>query len=349
MSILTRSPFIVLIDQPTQVNTKLEIFLYNGSVVPALPTYTFSKVIPTITNRETIYNITPFMREFITNIIPNSLYNAVQVRAVAEYANALVKRYANNFFLTQFTTRGFDGYSLHTEGQNFNSPVVHRTQGNYRYWYDVNNNPLADTTVRAGNITVETGVNWNVRYTNLFTGAVITVSLTNNEVVNVPCVWGANYANGNMLDILDTDGTIQATYVFRPIEECRYNPVRVDFINRYGAWQREWFFKASNETLDTQSTNFNLMSQNWNYSVSVGQKQEFNVDGRISVKINSGFVNEFFGGVIEEILLSEKILVDGLPVTRKTQSTEKFKDVNTKMINYGLEFEVANTVLNNIQ
>lgn len=349
MSILARSPYIVSINQPSQTNTKLELFIYNGSTVPTSPTYTFSKVIPSVTNTETVYNISDFLREKINNVTPSALYNLIGARTPSEYCNVLIKRYANNSFLNSFTYKAFDGYGYFSDGANPGSLSVHRMQGTYRYWYDVSNTPLTDQTVRAGNLSIETGVSWSIRYTNLSSGAITTQSLTNSTVVSAPCVWGSNYADGNKVEVLDTDGTIVATFRFIPITECRYTPIRIDFVNRYGAFQREWFFKASNSTIETQTTDFKMMSPSYNYLQTFGQSQEFNVTGRESIKVNTGFVDEFYGNVIQEILLSERVLIDGVTVKHKTKNIEKFKDVNTKMINYTMEFEFANDLINNIQ
>ena len=40
-------------------------------------------------------------------------------------------------------------------------------------------------------------------------------------------------------------------------------------------------------------------------------------------------------------MLSEKIILNDLPVTIKTKQTELFKSINTKNINYSLEFDYS--------
>jgi hypothetical protein len=47
-------------------------------------------------------------------------------------------------------------------------------------------------------------------------------------------------------------------------------------------------------------------------------------------------------------MLSEKILIDGKPAKLKTKSTELFKNINTKQINYTLEFEFNYNTINNV-
>ena len=48
------------------------------------------------------------------------------------------------------------------------------------------------------------------------------------------------------------------------------------------------------------------------------------------------------------MLLSEMIRVNGYPANLKTKSVEKFKSINTKTINYQMEFEMAYDVINSI-
>jgi len=47
-------------------------------------------------------------------------------------------------------------------------------------------------------------------------------------------------------------------------------------------------------------------------------------------------------------MLSEIIRINGLPANLKTKSVEKFKNINTKTINYSMEFDMAYDVINSI-
>ena len=64
--ILARSPFQVIIDEANQINTKVELRLWNkGGTRPTNPTYIMSEGIASVTQRETNYNISPFILEYI--------------------------------------------------------------------------------------------------------------------------------------------------------------------------------------------------------------------------------------------------------------------------------------------
>jgi len=85
------------------------------------------------------------------------------------------------------------------------------------------------------------------------------------------------------------------------------------------------------------------------YNQAKGQRQTFNTNGKSSIKVNTGWVDETWGEVLKQIMLSERILIDTYkPAKINTKSTELFKHINTKQINYSLEFEFTYDVLNSV-
>ena len=142
--------------------------------------------------------------------------------------------------------------------------------------------------------------------------------------------------------------TLYASWAFTPICEPKYTPVVIDFINKYGAWQREFFFKASKTNIAIESNDYNVMQSSSNYDVLQGQKRSFNTNGMETISVNSGYVNEDFSSNIKQLLMSERILVDNKPAICKTKSLELMKNINNHMINYSLEFEFAYNSINNV-
>jgi hypothetical protein len=142
--------------------------------------------------------------------------------------------------------------------------------------------------------------------------------------------------------------TLYASWTFTPICEPKYTPVVIDFINKYGAWQREFFFKASKTNIAIESNDYNVMQSSSNFDVLQGQKRSFNTNGMETISVNSGYVNEDFSSNIKQLLMSERILVDNKPAICKTKSLELMKNINNHMINYSLEFEFAYNSINNV-
>jgi hypothetical protein len=87
-----------------------------------------------------------------------------------------------------------------------------------------------------------------------------------------------------------------------------------------------------------------------NYDYRRGQTKPFNINGNGSIKVNTGWVTEDYFEWVQDMMLSDTILYtnDEIPVTIKTTSMQKRTSINDKNINYTLEFEFANKLINNI-
>ena len=356
-NIFARSPYLIKIKETGQSGSKVELFLSNTSFGGS-PQYTLSKLIPASNNIETLYDISPYIREYISFVIPNDLSDSAELNRINERVNVRVKRYklvGSTYTLLDTTDYiAFDGYTTYIQNYNYDLGNYGLDEGNYYYYPDVG----------AGIIRVTTLVNSAARYTNLSTGNILSIGLATGTF-DIPRVYNvySNYIYGNKVEILNPAGAVQKTYYFYPQEECKYTPVMIDFVNKYGAWQREFFFKASNETFSVENTEYNLLQadtyfQNTgvlNYNFVQGQRQTFNTNGKSSIKVNTGWVKETWSEVLKQIMLSERILIYSdptyfppKPAKINSKSTELFKHINTKQINYSLEFEFTYDVLNSV-
>lgn len=345
-NIFARSPYIVRIAQALQIGSKLEIFLspttFNGT-----PTYTLSKLIPSPLNVDTLYDISPYIREYITFLACSTGGNSAVTNPTNERVNVQLKLYTYNG--TTYTQVGqnqthiaFDGYTYYEDLYNFDLGNYGLDAGTYYY------NPISD----AGKIRITGGQTFTAKYTSFATIPAITSLSISNSTYDIPRVRTANALVGNKVEILNSALAVQRTYYFYPQDECKYTPVIIDFVNKYGAWQREFFFKASNNTFNVENTEYNLLQTaqfpTTFYSGLEGQRKVFNANGKKSIKVNTGWVKETWSEVLKQIMLSERILIDNRPAKINTKSTELFKQLNTKQINYSLEFEFAFDAINSV-
>ena len=352
MSILARSPHIITIAEASQTGSKIELFLWNGTgSAPASPQYTLSKLIPATNNLITEYNISPYIREYITFNTRQQPYNAWTASQTTQYVNVKVKRYklvSGTYTLLDTTDyKGYDGFGYYEEGYNptLNYDILH-DEG--IFYYNKGLNPSVFADFRAGFIMVKTATSYKAKYTNLVSNATFTQTLTNNALIDVLRVYQSYYSSGNTLEILDTSDVVIWTGTFEPQSNCKYDAVLCDFVNKYGCWQRTWFYAASNDTLNVESQEYNLMQTNTNYNTIQGQRQVFNNNGKKSIKVNTDWVTEDYKELLRQIMLSEKIIINNYPAKLNSKSTELFKNINTKMINYSLEFEYAFDVINSV-
>jgi len=164
------------------------------------------------------------------------------------------------------------------------------------------------------------------------------------------------------------------------IDECKYSPFKIVFINRWGALQDLFFFKKSTESLNTTRENFNasifyankvsysLRDEDCNivntfntYSTTDHVKKTFNSNGTETINLNTGFVNELINPSFQELMVSEYVwLVEDsgtgfgnqniiYPVNLKESSFTKKTGLNDKMINYTMSFEKSFSIVNNIR
>jgi hypothetical protein len=362
MSIFARSPYIIEISETGQEGSKIELRLWNGTgSAPTDPQYILSKLIPASNNVNTYYNISPYIREYISWNVRQQIYNTTPDSETTQWCNAQVKRYkldAGVYTLLSTTTyKAFDGFGYYEQGYNPNlysvTTVLH-DQGTFTYAYDSSINPSSNNAYRGGHATVLTDTLYRARYTNLRTGAVTTVNISSltPTLKDVYRVHPNNYADGNKFQIGTLSGiTFTSLWeaTFKPNLNCRYTPVLCDFVNQYGAWQRTWFYAASNNTLSVENTKYNLMQSTFpNYNTLEGQTKSFNTNGKNSIKVNTDWVDESYNNLLKQLMLSERILINSLPATLKTQSTELFKNINQKTINYQLEFDFSYNTINNV-
>lgn len=143
-------------------------------------------------------------------------------------------------------------------------------------------------------------------------------------------------------------------------EECKYEPYKVTFVNKYGALQDLWFFKKSVESTNVTSEQFkaSIFDQSTlSYKTHKHQQQSFLAQGKDRITMNTGYVNDDHNSVLEELLLSEQVWYTEIteteekviPVIPLTKSITYKTSVNDKLANYTVDFEHAFDKINNIR
>jgi hypothetical protein len=359
--IFTRSPYIVSVNDVSQTGSKVELYIYDGgSTIPGSPTYTLSKLIPGTGVTENLYNISPYLREYLRHKYNGMNFNTVNdFTEYDEYTYVQYKTYnliGGTYYLdSTVTARCYDGYGYYEDLMNVDRGDVLLGNGTkHYYWYDSTNTPLSIGSQRAGIVTAFLDRDWKVYRQNLLNGSLTQIdTYAIAGVYDLYRVFPLWYGAGNLMQIYDDLNVLQWEATFMPKIECRYTPMTIDFVNKFGGWQREFFFKASQELLDVNSTTYNLMmSDILPMTLSEGQRAVFNNNGIRRYVINTGWVDESYGETMQELLLSERVIwQDGnkrVPVKVNTKSINKQKNINNKTINYSIEIELAFDVINSV-
>ena len=352
--IFTRSPYNVAVTGTANQLTTCELYIWNGSyssTAPTTPTRTLSKPIPSSVVTTVNYNISPYLREYISFTSPLTIYNTISPAPTAQFCNVKVKLYLAGVLQSTTTYVGLDGYGYYEDNYNPTLSPYLLDEGTYYYYYD-SNGSISDVDKNPGFLTIDTVSTWKVKYTNLVSGATVTVTpltTVGDNLISIYKVNPAYWADGCKTEVLSASNVVLATYYFKPIEECKYEVYNLHFINRYGAFQKEFLFKASKQSIQTKNTDYNLMSSSYNYNQSNATNAVMNANGNESIRCNTGWVDEFFGTTtLKQILLSERILLNDKPVKLKTKGVDVQKHINEKLINYTLEFDYAYDIINNV-
>ena len=154
------------------------------------------------------------------------------------------------------------------------------------------------------------------------------------------------YTNYYDLNLKDKDGTILDTRRFYPSCEPKYTPSVMQFVNKNGVWESITFFKRSTSDLNTTTSEYrkslgSSSASGFSYDTTAHKYQRINTNGRKRFTLNTGWVGEDYDTLMEQMLMSERVMLDGLPVNVTTSSLTLQKVVNDKTINYTIEVEEA--------
>ncbi len=334
----SRSPRVVEISGTAGQETKVKIWIWNeGGAESASPQYTLSAPIPSSIQTSCFYDISPYCREYISfsEYVETSADVAAQNN---EWCYVHVKTYLNNVLQNDFYYACFDGYGYHTDEANpdLGDTKAHMTDGTY----------YVREGGRTGGVFYydDQVVTWQAKWTGLTSGATTTVTLA-YPYGYVPYIHPSYNGQGNKLEIIRNAVTVN-TYYF--IEECesRYTEVVCDFINKWGAWQQLIFFKRSKNKIDITNQQYNMYPSDWDYDTANNITKTFNTNMVQTIICNTGWVNEGYSEVMRQLLLSEKIMLDGLPVVLDTKGVDLKTHLSDKVINYELTFKQAYHTLN---
>lgn len=148
-------------------------------------------------------------------------------------------------------------------------------------------------------------------------------------------------------------------YTFEIVCEPKYQPMQLIYLNKMGVWDYFTFYKASTETLNTEKTNYFNTSLSLgddttavSYDRERGERRSHNANGYRSYSMNSGYVDEKEKERIEQLLLSERVILDtgssiyAVEVTTSSQTMQK--SINRKVINYTIEVRDAFRRINKV-
>lgn len=372
----TRNPFYLTRTAGTYILTgTCKVWIWDGHITsdkPASPNYTITKDALTTTSTEIIFEISQLVRdEFNHNrdayndavtTFSDTLWVEVELTSTD---TGIVPPTQSTIFL------GVDGYGYFSDGANYEGTD---------FFTSVINNPI-DKVIKMGIFAGHSGdgidtVNYYngselVETDDLSTPYASSYSYDKNQYLTLiqnaedrfqarVIADGGSYqentcfntfaeSEDSTIDTIDLirGGIVQETILVNNISECRYTYNTIKFYDRNGYLQQVYMYKVSKEEISVRKDSYSSI-MGAAYSVEKHQIRDYNTIAIESISLNSGFVGEEQNDVFRQILLSEFVWVDDKPVTVKTNSFRYKKHVNNRLINYSLDFEYSNNVINNV-
>lgn len=365
--IFVRSPYFIEVDEASQVESKVEMFIWHkGESEPATPTYTLSKKSASTTQTKNIYNISNYVKEFIDIISPlvvtipseqeNNTWCYVKIK---RYKATTIGTYTLLDTTTYIAANGYTSY-LDEYNNSINSTFIPMNlfqQDKVYKYYKLSGSYYPYLTFFI-DYTDDTDI-YEVRYSS-FDGVIapseetiLDGEIEDEYLFSIP-ISTPGYSNSkNKFEILKNDVVI-ASYIFNPECETKYLPIRIDYINKKGVWDFITFFKARTQQWEVKNKEYQLLPNDINYNSLRGEGKAFNYEAKQSIKINTGWVEEYYNELIKDLMVSETIILYDYetqtqkPVKLKTMTTDLKTSLQDKMINYQIEFEYNYNQINNV-
>ena len=378
MAINLRSPkYITLAPPSTSAYAILTLSVGQGTSTGTILRYTLRKNI-TDTSVLVAFEVSELLRDFL-DISFDGSYNGQAIRVVA----ALTAYNSSDTFLTAtgFDLFAFDSYSYFEES-NFdveekssmisNKLIFALNDNSVRIPINTSKSPVV-TFLKDGNI-----VN-TISYSssNLPVGqiAYATVNATANSESYIDRVLGdggvlerskclTDFLNefeiseADEVRISNNTGSLEIIKI-KTLQECKYEPKKFTFINKFGALQDIYFFKKQENKMDVtkESNNANTLNSFYSYGRSVHTKRDFNIKAKESFTFSSGYLSEEYNEVFKQMMLSEKVWITNvteteeqvLPINVKTSNITYKTSLNDRLVEYTIEFENSYNVLNDIR
>mgnify|MGYP003625070714 FL=1 len=232
----------------------------------------------------------------------------------------------------QITQNGFDSYSNFVEGYNKTIANNETLLSNYTQTTGgVKTYTVYAPKSIAGTLPYLNSTGTQILYSSYGTSSV-THTLPNNQLINIER-YGCN----------------------------KYDVVYIDFVNKYGAIQREYFTLKSVKKIKAKREDFksNIISSTGSYSINEHTIQNFNIEGSEEMIVNSDYLPEYYNEVFTELLLSDQVWVymksfstnsfTAIPINITSSDLTYKTQVNDRLINFTFSFKMSYDYINNIR
>ena len=367
------------------VSAKLELYVWQGSLGarPATPQYTLRKT--KLSTEEIItFEISELVKDFV-EIKFNGDYNSLVQTAWAEWD---VERTYSDDSTDTFTQQAmaFRGYGDITDGINpelsknvmISNRTVHNLCGEFITIpvYSLDQDGVSEISYIQDSVELESLVTGSSSAYTIAQETRLNPPLTDIITIDKTLDAGADsdqsITSGTLpvgtdeMTFTDFDGETTTVYV-KCIDECKNIPYKVSFINRFGAMQDIWFFAKRTDSFSTNRESYKKsilkIEEKVYYDTSDHQRSYLSNQGKEKIIMNTGFIDESYGEVIKELLVSEYVYIAhtyrrsptdpifplAVPITVASSAFDIKTRLNDKLVEYTLEFEADSDFIQSVR
>ena len=384
----TRSPFYIKVSDSSLATATLKLYIYEG-VKDTTPDaadlkYTITKS-ELENNNQVVFEISELIRDYI-DVKYDGEYDSYCV-----WANAVItaedssgssissptvtpSNYTNQFVAVE-------GYGYFEEGvnpepsrtllqsnkiiyrpsdYNVNIPIFAEDTTSVTYFYN-------NTEIRTDTISDDDNTNQKIQYiysyvnsdTDTYQERVLNDGGTLEESVCLDRFLRNVETSPVDKIIINSSGSPEIVKI-RTLDCSIYDPIKVTFVNKYGALQDLWFDKKSVNSINIESNDYKASVMDFSstptYDTSAHQNRVLDLIGKESITMNTGYIDEEYNEVFRQLMLSEQVWMTRLtdteevfPLRPKTQSLQFKTRTNDKLVNYTVEFDFAFDKINTIR
>ena len=138
------------------------------------------------------------------------------------------------------------------------------------------------------------------------------------------------------------------------ISECKFNPYKLTFINKFGVYQDLWMFKKNSISIAATEEKFkrNILT-NGSYNTYNHQSTILSKNAKQNLTLNSGYYPESNNELFKQLILSERVWIEydnkTLPILITSNSLGFKTSLNDRLIDYTIQVEFAYQTINNVR
>jgi len=343
-----RSPYFINHTATNLTSATLEIVIYFGVANTSFGTPQYT-LVSTAINEKVNFEVSELIKDYIDTefdgtfpTVPVSLTESTTIFVDYRITETIV---ATPTVLTPvYGNRAFYGYGYFEDGANPSFDNIFSLQSNNTILKNTN----ATVTIPVDN-TIATSLVWKYQGSPVSSISISAQTKIENQITYV-----TNTGNFNVDQAEISSGPKSVTINIDSYEKCKYTPIKLIFINKYGAYQEIWMFANSILSMATNEERYksNILT-NGTYNTYNPQIKLLTKNANQTLKLNSDYYPESYNEVFRQLFLSEKVWIDyegqtlGVNIENK-QITYK-TSLTDSLINYTIDVSFAFDTINNIR